>query len=110
MITVSSFSQTTYTGADTSINVKVGEVFDIRLASNQSTGYSWHVENNYGALVFVKGKDYISPEDGKIGSGGDEVWHFEALAKGEAKLIFFYSRSLDKSEGDSFTTFTINIQ
>lgn len=111
MFTISAVSQTkVYTAADTVITASVGEQFDIKLASNQSTGYSWHVENNFGSLVFIKGKDYITPETSKVGEGGDELWHFEALATGDAKLIFFYSRSLDRADGDNILTFTINIK
>lgn len=111
MLAISAVSQTkTYAAGDTVIIAGVGEQFDIKLASNQSTGYSWHLENNFGSLVFIKGKDYITPENSKIGQGGDEVWHFETLAEGEAKLIFFYSRSLDRADGDNILTFIINIK
>jgi predicted secreted protein len=104
------YSQTpVYSGADTVISANLGDKFDIKLYSNQSTGYSWNVENNFGGLVFIIGKDYITPEITKAGSGGDEVWHFEAVGEGEAKLIFFYSRSLDRKESDNLLTFSINI-
>lgn len=99
-----------FTGADSVITVSEGENFTIMMASNPSTGYSWHINFIDKDMLNNTGKDYKGSNDNKPGSGGEETWFFEAVKKGETKLVFFYSRSMDISEKDTPLTFTINIK
>ena len=100
----------TFTGIDTNITLQAGEKFDIKLSSNTSTGYSWHAVNDYKNIVSSGGREYISPADGKMGSSGEELFHFDALQTGEAKLKFFYSRSTDITNEADIITFTISVK
>src|SRR5690349_3321822 len=97
----------TFTGSDSVITVSKGESFNITLTSNPSTGYSWHISSIDNDMIKNAGKEYKGSEDHKMGSAGEETWHFEALQKGETRLILFYSRSFDITDKDKPLIFTI---
>ena len=111
-LTVSSNSQTqVFTASDTNITVYSGDQFDISLESNKTTGYSWSVSQVSAAPnVFVLGSEYASANSGKVGEGGQELWHFKANAAGSAKLVFYYMRQWEKEQPVKTVTFNVKIK
>ncbi len=78
--------------------VKIGETFVIRLESNPTTGYSWSLAG-FDANVVEKVSNVYEPKKTAaniVGSGGNEIWTFKAIAKGETKLTFQYVRPWEK--------------
>lgn len=108
---VSYTQEKTYTAADSEISAEVGENFTVSLESNQSTGYSWSVgmiaDNSQ---IVVAGMDYDLPDGAKTGQGGAEVWHLKAVAPGNVKLIFYYSRSWEKDAPAKTITYSVTIK
>jgi inhibitor of cysteine peptidase len=102
----------TFTDADTSISVSVGETFNIMVTSNRSTGYSWSVgEISDGAQVVIFGSEYTAPEAGMPGKAGYETWRFKALGSGNIKLVWNYIRPWEKGEASARTlTFNISVE
>lgn len=93
--------QTAYTEADdgSSITVAEGETFNVRLRSNASTGYSWHVLEIGDNLQLVS-SDYRSddvPPD-VDGAAGYEWLRFEAVARGTHDLVLHYKRAWDEDD------------
>ncbi len=82
------------------LSMKPGEVREISLRSNPTTGYMWFVENA-GALKHVKVGDfrYVPMEEKgapRCGASGSQVFDVEALSKGEDHIILVYKRSWEK--------------
>lgn len=111
LLTISYSQEKTYLATDTEINANVGENFTISLESNQSTGYSWSVgmicDNSQ---VVVAGMDYDLPEGAKTGQGGAEVWHMKAVSSGTAKVIFYYSRTWEKTAPVNTITYNVTVK
>jgi inhibitor of cysteine peptidase len=81
------------------ITLKVGERFDVTLAGNPSTGFSWEVIQGLGGVIEQVGKpDYRSSSSDKnvVGAPGTLTFHFRAAAKGSADLKLVYHRSWEK--------------
>lgn len=75
------------------IEVEPGEVFEVVLDSNATTGYEWQLaEPPSGDVVSFDGDDYAADEDAteREGEGGKQTLRFEALAPGEATIPLEY--------------------
>lgn len=108
---VSYTQEKTYTETNTEISAAVGENFTVSLESNQSTGYSWSlgmISDN--SQVVVAGMDYDLPENSQTGQGGAEVWHLKAVAPGNVKLMFYYSRSWEKEAPAKTITYNVTVK
>src|SRR5690554_3092078 len=84
------------TGSDheSSIVLSQGETFDVRLNSNASTGYSWHILEIGDNLQLVTSEyrsDDVPPD--LDGAGGYDLLTFEAVAAGTNDLVLHYKRS-----------------
>jgi len=79
------------------MRVKLGQQFNLKLESNATTGYQWQLAQPLAAGK-VKQIDhkYITLKNGKIGTGGHEVWTFKALGQGKTEIMFKYIRPWEK--------------
>jgi predicted secreted protein len=83
--------------AGTTVRLASGEVVEVRLDSNATTGYAWHLQDDEleTDVVQVASSDYVAdptPEGEPLaGSGGIEVWRFRAKAPGSATIAMTYS-------------------
>jgi inhibitor of cysteine peptidase len=77
------------------ISVKVDETFNITLASNPTTGYSWRMGELKPGVVQSVSDEYKPAENtrGLVGAGGEEIWTFKAVGAGNARISFEYVRS-----------------
>ena len=79
------------------ITVKVGEEFKLTLQCNATTGYQWVLAKAPDEkLVKLVGSEYKQLDPKLIGSGGDMVWTFRALAEGKAEIGLNYIRPWEK--------------
>lgn len=85
---------------DENIKVHNGQVIIIELKANPTTGYKWQVleETNKGILNRMGEGEYIpnATDKRKRGSGGIEIYRYEAVGQGEAILNFEYRRPWEK--------------
>jgi predicted secreted protein len=72
------------------INATAGEVFEVRLAGNPTTGFLWEAKVDANALELVS--QGFEPAGEAVGAGGQEVFRFHALAAGETQIAFAYRR------------------
>jgi predicted secreted protein len=70
--------------------VAVGQVFEVPLESNLTTGYRW-VANFDDALLELVDEQYEEDSD-LIGAPGTQVFTFRALSTGRAEVTFDYMR------------------
>lgn len=69
------------------INAKVGDIIDISIPSNPSTGFSCLLSNMPACTYFVE-SSYVQDKPVKRGSGGVSQFKFLAVEKGEGEIIF----------------------
>jgi predicted secreted protein len=80
----------TFTNPNRPIEVKVNQEFEVRLAANASTGYSWRVGQTVPALAKQLDARYIAPKTGRVGAGGTAVIRFKATTHGTGGLGLAY--------------------
>jgi inhibitor of cysteine peptidase len=78
------------------IKVKFGDIFNLSLDSNPSTGYRWeiHFDTNFLKLE----ETYFTPANSKLGGGGKEYFSFLPLRYGKTTITMLYKRNWEKIE------------
>jgi inhibitor of cysteine peptidase len=85
------------TGSGQTAEAATGADFSIRLPANPTTGYSWRIQEiSGGEVVRFISSAYEGPESDRVGAGGVEVWTFQAMRAGEARIEFLYVRPWEK--------------
>jgi inhibitor of cysteine peptidase len=76
------------------ITASVGDVIDIRLAENATTGYRWVLEQPQSAVLTLQtsGSDY---PDRKLGSSGQASFRVGVSGPGTETLRLVYQRPWD---------------
>lgn len=88
-----------YTEADSgkTIEASVGQQFTITLRGNETTGYVWQMTKDTNSKIVKKISDkYTTDNTGLVGSGGDHVWTYKAVAAGETTITLNYLRPWQK--------------
>ena len=88
------------------ITVAVGEIFDVELPSNITTGYGWNYRSECEPVVEQVGKRAYVPRSasfGMVGVGGTEIWRFRATKSGRQSLQLDYARSWEKGAAPART-------
>ena len=76
----------------------VGEKFSVALASNPTTGYQWEVSETDESVLKLLDLVYKANIPKAIGSGGKEIFTFEAVGPGETTLTLIYHQPWEKRE------------
>ncbi len=94
------------------ITVNAGETFMIVVESNPSTGYHWEVVGDLNEnVVFFVSRDYTASEPVLTGSGGVEVWAFNAVSAGETEITLgSYPPGVDGGEPERSVTFSVVVK
>lgn len=82
--------------------VKAGDVFQIALPANITTGYSW-VIRTFPAQVALTGMEYVlNPEceKGAVGCKGVTILYFKAVSPGKGPLGLQYVRTWESIPED----------
>ena len=93
------------------VNLNVGEMLVVRLASNPSTGYSWETKGlNTQILEQVGDAVFESPDTPPdlVGAGGTLVLTFKALQPGTTTLTLVYHRSWE-TDVAPLQTFSVTV-
>jgi inhibitor of cysteine peptidase len=84
----------------TIISVAPGDIFEISLDSNPTTGYSWQADFDQEYLELVS-QEFVPPQSDLVGAGGTEIFAFQALEVGETKLTLVYKRSWETEAAET---------
>lgn len=76
--------------------IEAGEVFEVVLEGNPTTGYSWEAQDLGTSLLVQQGETEFKADSSAVGSGGRETLRFKALAAGTTTLKLVYHRSWEK--------------
>ncbi|WP_081981786.1 protease inhibitor I42 family protein [Alistipes sp. ZOR0009] len=90
------FVGTIHVEMEDSIHVQQGDVFNVIMSANHTTGFSW-VWDKADSVNGVDsiGHRYEKSIDGLVVCGGTETWSFKAISKGVFSLKFRYVRPWD---------------
>ena len=93
-----------------SIDLPVGETYEIALDSNPTTGYGWQVEFNDWDLELVEQRYEPESDSDAVGAGGTEVYVFRGRTVSSGDVVFTYKRSWEdevlKTERYTFDVLT----
>ena len=76
-----------------------GDVLEVRLPANPTTGFLWSVSSSKTGVVTQQGNaryQQSAKEKGLLGGGGEEIWHYRAEHDGQTVLTFSYARPWEK--------------
>lgn len=92
----------------TDITLRPDGKLQLKLDSNPTTGYYWYLKDIDASKLDQLSEDYFADPapEGLVGSGGHQMFVFEALATGKSDLKLSYERSPQ----DVAETLTLNIK
>ena len=74
-----------------------GKEFTVRLASNRTTGYQWRPATPHDdRVVKLVRSDYVPFEGAPIGGGGEDIFTFLAVGRGNTEITMEYVRPWEK--------------
>lgn len=93
------------------ITVTAGEMFDIVVPSNSSTGYRWSIlpELDETIVQFVE-QNYIAEQPVMPGSGGMDVWTFRAVNAGDTTIVLGYYPPGNETNPEETVTFSAHVE
>lgn len=75
--------------------VEIGDVLEISLEENPSTGYTWDPADPPG-LVELTGDEFVDPDTDLVGAPGTRLLSFEVVSEGAGILRLEYIRPFDE--------------
>lgn len=79
------------------IEVAVEREFSVTLPSNPTTGYHWELAAALDeGIVKLVNSTYQAPATDLLGAGGEEIWTFKAVGRGETVIELKYVRPWEK--------------
>jgi predicted secreted protein len=90
--------------------MKIGEIFTIERDSSPSTGYQWHLVHLENLALIDENFQYSGTDNAKIGNIGKQVFIFQAINEGTAKIQFAKYRTFEPNRVlyDDVRTYEIN--
>jgi inhibitor of cysteine peptidase len=76
--------------------LQVGDMLQVNLESNPSTGYTWSVESLDPAVLKLVGEPEFHSASSALGASGAVTYRFEAVGAGQATLKMVYARPFEK--------------
>ena len=90
-----SVTRLTAKDAGSTVNIKVGNTLEIALEGNPTTGYTWEIAPDGGALLSQQGEAEFKSASSALGSGGIVTLRFKAIQPGNMKLKLIYHRTFE---------------
>ena len=91
-------------------SVGLGEVFELTIGANATTGYTWEVAEIGEGIVQLTSSEYVADPNPEqlCGEGAERVFRFEAVGKGETIIKLVYHRSWEK-DVEPLRTYTVAV-
>ena len=81
--------------AGSTVHVKQGDIVEIALEGNPTTGYTWEAVPGSSRVMEQQGEAEFKPDSSALGSGGLITLRFKALQAGTADLKLIYHRAFE---------------
>lgn len=101
-----------FSAEDERIEVPVGTIFKIDLASNIGTGYSWTLKTPLDSTFLeLIDQEYFENDLLTEEEESKETWRFKGLKKGSTQINMIYKRPWEKISEESIEkTFLVELQ
>jgi len=93
---------------DQSVGLEVGDILEVVLPVNPSTGYAWEAGFYNQSVLKPYGEPEFSSTSTILGAEESQKLHFEAIDVGETDLVLVYRRSFE-NEGVDQQTFQVHV-
>ena len=94
------------------VELEQGQILVVTLESNPTTGYGWEVSEIQESILEQIGEEEFKPSDEgeppMVGSGGWEIFTFEAISAGQTTLQLVYRRPWEEGV-EPINTFSIEV-
>jgi len=94
--------------AGQTIDLQVGQVMELRLSENPTTGFHWVFTAAGGPACALSGDSFQPPTGGALGAGGEHRWDIRAVRPGICDLSLAYRRSFESGPPARF--FNIHVR
>ena len=91
------------------VTMKVGDMLQLMLAENPTTGYTWAIVTNDGDVLASSGEPAYEVESDAIGAGGTRTFMFQAAAPGTSVLQLVNARQWETAV-EPAETFVMTVQ
>ncbi len=75
-----------------SVHLKMGDILEVRLHANPTTGYKWYVHPKSTRLLRLVGQSQTQVREPGVGRPLLQVFRFQAVAIGDGVLLLHYIR------------------
>jgi predicted secreted protein len=75
------------------VTIKMGDVLEVRLSSNPTTGYAWYLLKQSTALLKLTGQSQTQATQPGVGRPIVQIFDFAPTGKGTGVLLLHYVRS-----------------
>jgi len=82
------------------VQLKTGDVLELRLKSNPTTGYEWSVDPKSTPLVKLTGQSQTQATQPGVGRPIFQIFKFQATGPGNGVLLLHYVRFWEKPSAD----------
>ncbi len=91
------------------VTMAVGDMLQLMLAENPTTGYTWAIVTNDEAVLAPSGEPAYEVESDAIGAGGTKTFMFQAVAPGTSLLQLVNARQWETAV-EPAETFQLTVQ
>jgi len=85
---------------DQSVGLEVGDILEVVLPANPSTGYIWEVGFYNQSVLKPHGESEFFSTSTNLGAEESQELHFTAIGEGETELALIYQRSFENEGVD----------
>jgi inhibitor of cysteine peptidase len=78
------------------VQLKTGDILEVHLKSNPTTGYTWYVHPKSTPLLKLIGQAQTQAPQPGVGRPIFQIFRFQAVAAGDGVLLLHYVRSWEK--------------
>jgi inhibitor of cysteine peptidase len=78
------------------VELRVGDILELTLPANPTTGYQWESSDLDSAILRPVSEQTFEPSSNAVGSGGQVKLRFEAVGTGQTQLKLILHRSFEK--------------
>lgn len=79
-----------------SLQLKLGDILEVHLRSNPTTGYSWSVHPKSTQLLKLLGQSQAQSHQPSVGRPILQVFRFQTVSNGDGTLLLHYIRAWER--------------
>jgi inhibitor of cysteine peptidase len=93
------------------ITAAPGSQFTLALDANRSTGFQWELAKPLDeSVVKHVGTSWEQEPNAPLGAGGKEIWTFDAVAPGWAKIELVYRRPWEEMAPARIAVWSVDVE